>query len=94
VKDACFRQVEFAGVVKGTHHLAAAEKLIDFMLSLRFQQDMPLQMYVFPARTDAALPEVFKKFAYRPAHPLTIDPATIRTHRDEWIAQWEKVVVH
>jgi thiamine transport system substrate-binding protein len=94
VKDGCFRQVEFAGVLKGTHHLAAAEKLIDFLLSLRFQQDMPLQMYVFPARTDAALPELFVKYAYRPAHPLTIDPATIRALRDGWIAQWDNVVLH
>ena len=33
--DSCFRQVEFAGVLKGTEHQAAARKLVDFMLSER-----------------------------------------------------------
>ncbi|HEY5014521.1 MAG TPA: thiamine ABC transporter substrate-binding protein [Acidimicrobiia bacterium] len=93
VHDGCFRQVEFAGILKGTHHHDAAGKLIDFLLSLRFQQDMPLQMYVFPARTDAKLPAVFEQWAYRPADPLTLDPATISAHRDAWIEQWTALVV-
>jgi thiamine transport system substrate-binding protein len=94
VTDGCFRQVEFAGILKGTHHRDAAGRLLDFLLSLPFQQDMPLQMYVFPARTDAKLPLVFRQFAIIPAHPLTLDPATIRTHRDGWINQWDQVVLH
>ena len=67
--------------------------MVDFLLSLPFQQDMPLQMFVFPARTDAKLPPVFEKWAYRPAHPLTIDPATIASHRDTWIDEWTNIVV-
>jgi thiamine transport system substrate-binding protein len=41
-------------------------KLIDFMLSKRFQEDIPLQMYVFPARTRRVSPE-FERFAVVPA---------------------------
>ncbi len=93
VTDGCFLQVEFAGVLKGTHHSAAAGKLIDFLLSLRFQEDMPLQMYVYPARTDATLPSVFREFAVIPKHPLSLSPATISAHRDAWINEWTKVVV-
>jgi thiamine transport system substrate-binding protein len=93
VHDGCFRQVEFVGILKGTHHHDAAGKLIDFLLSLRFQQDMPLQMYVFPARTDAKLPAVFEKWAYRPQHPLTLAPGTISAHRDAWINEWTSLVV-
>ena len=93
VKDGCFRQVEFVGILKGTHHHAAAGKLIDFLLSLPFQEDMPLQMYVFPANPNAKLPAVFVKWAYRPANPLTIAPATISAHRDAWIEEWTRLVV-
>ena len=93
VTDGCFLQVEFAGILKGTHHAAAAGKLVDFLLSLRFQEDMPLQMYVYPVRTDAALPSVFRKFAIIPKHPLSLSPATISAHRDAWIDEWTKVVV-
>ena len=52
--DSCFRQVEFAGILQGTEHDAAARKLVDFMLSPTFQADMPLQMFVFPVRDGVA----------------------------------------
>jgi thiamine transport system substrate-binding protein len=94
VPDGCFRQVEFVGILKGTRHRDAAGALVDFLLSLRFQQDVPLQMFVFPARTDAQLPPVFVKWAYRPKQPLTVDPATIKAHRDAWIDEWTDIVVH
>jgi thiamine transport system substrate-binding protein len=93
VKDGCFRQVEFVGILKGTRHRMAAGALVDFLLSRRFQQDVPLQMFVFPARSDATLPPVFEKWAYRPEHPLTLDPATIRSHREAWIGEWTNIVV-
>jgi thiamine transport system substrate-binding protein len=93
VTDGCFRQVEFAGIVKGTHHHDAAGKLIDFLLSPPFQQDMPLQMYVFPARTDAKVPPLFRQWAVVPAHPVTLAPATISAHRDAWIDEWTSLVV-
>jgi thiamine transport system substrate-binding protein len=93
VTDGCFLQVEFAGILKGTHHLAASQQLVDFLLSLRFQEDMPLQMYVYPTRTDATLPPVFQKFAVIPKHPLSLAPATISAHRDSWIDEWTKLVV-
>jgi len=92
--DGCFRQVEFAGILAGTQHRDAAAKLIDFLLSLKFQQDMPLQMYVFPVRPDAKLPGIFTKFAYRPATVLSLPPATIAAHRDAWIGTWNQLVVH
>src|SRR5690606_36659598 len=36
VADACFRQIEFAGILRGTDHPEAAAKLIDFLLSPTF----------------------------------------------------------
>ena len=69
---ACFRQVEFAGVLKGTEHRAAARKLVDFLLSEQFQADMPLQMFVFPARDGTPLPKVFEQFADVAGDPYTL----------------------
>ena len=78
VDSTCFRQIEFAGVLHGAKNPPGAQALIDFMLSRRFQEDMPLQMYVHPVIPDAALPAVFTKWAVDPADPpYTIDPATI-----------------
>jgi thiamine transport system substrate-binding protein len=92
VQDSCFRQVEFAGVLKGTSHADAAHKFIDFMLSKQFQEDMPLQMYVRPVNPAATLPAVFAQWAVDPPHPYTMDPATIGAHRDTWIKQWTDIV--
>jgi thiamine transport system substrate-binding protein len=91
--DSCFRQVEFAGVIKGTPHEAAARKLVDFMLSERFQADVPLQMFVFPVRDGTPLPAVFTKFAETAAKPWTLPAADISAHRDTWIEQWTNTVL-
>ena len=74
----CFRQVEFVGVLHGAAHPAAARKLVDFMLTKRFQADMPLQMFVYPAVTGTPLPPVFTKFSSVPADPLTLSPGADR----------------
>ncbi len=61
--DTAFRQIEFVGILKGTKEPELARKLVDFMLSKRFQEDIPLQMFVFPANISAHLPDVFVKHA-------------------------------
>ena len=88
-----FLQVEFAGILKGTQQRALAERLIDFMLSKRFQEDVPLQMFVYPVRFDAALPDVFKKFAQVPEQPLGLPPEQIDQNREQWLDAWTKVVL-
>ena len=91
--DSCFRQVEFAGVLKGTDHPTAARALVDFMLSARFQEDIPLQMFVFPVRDGTKLPTVFTKFAEVAPQPLTLPAAEIGAQRDAWIQQWTDTVL-
>ena len=46
--DTCFRQIEFVGILEGTENLEAAQQFIDFAISTTFQEDVPLQMFVFP----------------------------------------------
>jgi len=91
--DTCFRQIEFVGLLKGTRHRALAEKFVDFMLSRQFQEDVPLQMYVYPVNSDAALPETFTKYAQIPPQPATLAPAVIAAKRDDWIQAWTDVVL-
>jgi thiamine transport system substrate-binding protein len=92
-ESACFRQVEFVGILKGTQHRALAEKLIDFMLGKRFQEDIPLNMFMFPANQKAALPDVFVRFAQVPEHPAVVAPEAIEANREQWIEAWTEVVL-
>jgi len=93
VASSCFRQYEFAGVLRGAKNAAGARALIDFMLSRRFQEDMPLQMYVNPVVGGARLPAVYAKWAVAPAHPYVMSPQAIGAQRDAWIKQWTDTVV-
>jgi thiamine transport system substrate-binding protein len=90
----CFRQIEFVGILKGTKQLALARKFVDFMLGQQFQEDMPLQMYVYPVNTTAKLPDAFVKYNQIPAKPAALDPALIASNRDKWIQDWTQAVLH
>ncbi len=89
----CFRQIEFVGILKGTKHLAEAQKLVDFMLSKTFQEDIPLNMWVYPANSTAALPDVFTKFSAVPEKPATVSPDIIQSSRETWLDAWTQVVL-
>jgi thiamine transport system substrate-binding protein len=93
IESTCFRQHEFAGILKGAGNVEGARSLIDFMVSRRFQEDMPLQMFVNPVIRHAQLPPLYEKLAVRPAHPHTIPPAVIGAHRDAWIREWTDIAV-
>ena len=91
--DTCFRQSEFVGILKGTKQRALAEKFVDFMLSKQFQEDMPLQMFVYPVNQNAVLPDAFVKYAQAPERPATLAPDVIAAKRDEWIQAWADVML-
>ena len=89
----CFRQIEFVGILRGTPHAEAAQKLVDFMLSRPFQEEIPLHMFVYPANTTAALPPVFVDHSQIPANPAALDPQTIDANREAWINAWTTAVL-
>ena len=91
--DSCFRQVEFAAIIKGTTEAVAGQKLIDFMLSPAFQEDIPLNMFVYPANREASLPPAFVKFGQLAADPLTISPVDIEANREAWTERWVEIVL-
>ncbi len=89
----CFRQTEFAGILRGTSHEAEARQLIDFMVGQPFQVELPTTNFVYPVRIDTPLPEVFQEFAPPTERPLSLTPDDIATNRDEWIEKWTQTVV-
>ena len=90
---ACFRQIEFIGILDGTDHEEEAQQLVDFMLSTTFQEDIPLNMFVYPANSNAVLPEIFAEHSLIPDNPATVDPSAIAENRESWIDAWTSVVL-
>lgn len=89
----CFRQIEFAAILNGTDKVAEAQQFIDFMLSVEFQEDIPLQMFVFPVNIEAELPEVFVQYATIPENPLTVDAGELEANRETWLQAWAEVAL-
>ena len=91
--DTCFRQIEFVGILRGGDNQELAERWIDFMLSPAFQEDLPLQMFVFPVNPNAELDETFARFLAIPERPVQVDPAEIAENRERWIQEWTQTVL-
>ncbi len=91
--EMCFRQIEFVGILKGTQQGELARQFVDFMLDVPFQEDMPLNMFVFPVNRQAALPEAFMRYAQIPAQPATLPAEQIAARRETWIQDWMEVVL-
>lgn len=91
--DTCFRQIEFVAILKGTERRALAEKFVDFMLDVQFQEDMPLQMFVYPVNSNANLPDQFVKYAQVPEQVASLTPEEIAANRDRWIQEWTDIVL-
>ena len=92
IESTCITQVEFAGVLRGSSHPALAARLVQEMLGADWQAALPLTNFVFPARSDAAIPEEFSSFATVPANPIRLDPATVASTRDRLVDRWRTVM--
>ena len=89
----CFRQQEYAGVLRGSDHVAEAEQLVQFLIGERFQRELPLTLFVYPVNVDVQLPDVFTQFAVVPAEPFSVEPVAIAEHREEWQDRWNEIVL-
>ena len=93
VPGSSFKQVEFVGLLKGAKEPELARQWIDFMLGEAFQADIPLQMWVYPAREGTPLPEVFTKHAAVPTDAVSLTPEQIESGREKWIKAWTDAVL-
>lgn len=89
----CFRQVEYAGLLSNAKNTKGGKAFLDFLISERFQEDMPLNMYVYPVREGAQVPPEFVKYGPQAKDPETMDPAKIADNRDQWVKSWTSLVL-
>ncbi|MFK0121259.1 thiamine ABC transporter substrate binding subunit [Streptomyces sp. NPDC090994] len=89
----CFRQTEFAGLLSNAKNPEGGKALIDFLISEKFQEDMPLNMFVNPVVDGAELPAVYTDNMPDVTDPRTMAPAKIAEHRDDWVKSWTSLVL-
>lgn len=91
--DTCFRQTEYAAVLKGAKNPDGAQKFIDFLLTKAVQETFPSEMFVYPVNPEAKIPETWAKFAKPAATPIKVDPELIAKESDKWVKDWTAAVL-
>lgn len=93
--EACvYQQIEAAGILSGTEQREAAERFLDYMLSRRFQADIPANMFVYPVVANTPLPDAFDIHAQRPPPDAiaSLPSEEIEVNLQSWLRQWSQVV--
>ncbi|HOP73940.1 MAG TPA: thiamine ABC transporter substrate binding subunit [Bacillota bacterium] len=91
LNNTAYAQIEAAGIVKGAPHLKEAKMLMDYILSTEFQELIPETQFMYPVRSDAALPESFR-VAAKVDRLLNLPPEQVSKKLDKWLADWENVI--
>ena len=89
----CYRSIEFCGILKNTKNLELAQKFIDAFIGKDWQEDLPMQMFVYPVNEEADLPEEFELYGKPAENPVMMDPAVLSEKHDEWIRVWSEEVL-
>ncbi|MFH9403335.1 thiamine ABC transporter substrate binding subunit [Streptomyces sp. NPDC017638] len=89
----CFRQTEYAGLLSNAKNPAGGKAFLDFLLTREFQQDMPLNMFVYPVVEGVAVPADFTKYGPAAKDPETLAPDRIAANRDQWVSSWTSLVL-
>ncbi|MER7835230.1 thiamine ABC transporter substrate-binding protein [Streptomyces sp. NPDC096040] len=89
----CFRQIEFAGLLSNAGNTKGGKALIDFLVSKEFQEDMPLNMFVYPVVKGASVPAEFTEYGPAAKDPETMAPDKIAADRDQWVKSWTSLVL-
>lgn len=90
--DGCYRQIEYAGILAGSDESEASQQVIDWLLSPQVQADIPLNMFVFPARAETPLPEVFTEFAGQVEDAEQLPAEFVADNIDDLLAEWGSVM--
>lgn len=91
IEATCFHATEYVGILRGSKNPEMARKLVEYLLDKKFQESMPTSLFVYPVNTSAELPEIFTKYAVKPASSKTISPDAIEKNRDGWIDAWRSI---
>jgi len=91
--ETCFKQIEYAGVLRGTKYLDQAQQLVEYLAGSTFQALLPESLFVYPANQDVALPQSFVDYAPEITTSFSIPPDEIAKNRQSWTEQWSAIVL-
>lgn len=88
----CYRQVEYAGVLKGAKNPEGAKKFIEFMLTHEVQEAISAATYMYPASPEAHAPEDLMKFGPLSEKVVVLPADKIAQNAEAWLKAWQEAV--
>ena len=83
-------QIEGMGIIKDGKNASLAKKFIDYSLTESFQNEIPLNQWMFPV-IKIQLPDVYS-YAIEPKEIITLSSELIEKNKEQWIMEWEKIM--
>lgn len=91
VEATCARQIEFAGVLRGTEQPELAQAVVDAMISAEWQASLPTTNFVYPVRTDVEVDQLFDPYSPQVIDAVELDPVAVAEGRDAWVDEWRSI---
>jgi thiamine transport system substrate-binding protein len=89
LRDECFRQTEYAGVLNKAKNPEGGKAILEFLKSESFQSGLAWNMFVYPT-IDVELPAEFQ-VAGAPANSVIGDKLDYAANREQWLRDWSDV---
>jgi thiamine transport system substrate-binding protein len=87
-----FKEIEFAGILRGSQNIFLARRFMDFMLTNEYQRHIPTTLWMYPVIPDIHLPNGFA-FCPVPTQDLTERIFDRRDlFSDRWIDTWKRII--
>ena len=80
-------------MLAGTAHSSEARLLIDFLLSDTFQNEIPMNMFMYPTSSTAELPPAFAQHSQISDTPMSLPTAEIEANRLKRTERWVEIVL-
>lgn len=90
ILDGCFRQTEYAGVLKNAKNPSGAAAVVKYLLSAKFQSSFPEAMYMYPVRPGTPIPAKWSQFAQVAPHTYG-DKLDFNANRKSWLTKWSAI---
>ncbi|MFW5689346.1 MAG: thiamine ABC transporter substrate-binding protein, partial [Spirochaetota bacterium] len=86
-----YGQIEFAGIVSGSRNVVNARRLMDFLLTETFQEEIPLNQFMYPAVDGVTLPGAFDQVE-QATETLFIEVDRVDENFEGWIEAWQEAM--
>lgn len=93
LNDQGYRTIFGAGIVRTTDNPKLSRAFLDFLLSVEVQEKLPDTEVMFPANSQAKLPEKWRTCSVIPPNPVMLPLDLVAENDDHWLDEWARLVV-